>query len=110
MPSTSSKEVAKVFNEYQTERYPAVMESYNNSQLMSKMYEKGFIGALIFFIFAHMPFWLWRFVLSGTVRNRPQVGFLEPIPLMGTVVPHVSPSAEKARAVYGKQKQAVASA
>ncbi|KAG0199465.1 hypothetical protein BGX33_011622 [Mortierella sp. NVP41] len=109
MPTTSSKDVAKVFEEYQTERYPAVMESYNNSQLMSKMYEKGFIGALILFIFSHMPFWLWRFVLAGTVRYRPQVGFIAPIPLMGTVAPFVSPSAEKAKAVYEKREQTAAS-
>ncbi|KAK3830618.1 MAG: hypothetical protein J3R72DRAFT_252983 [Linnemannia gamsii] len=105
MPASTAEEVTKVFEEYQKERHPAVMESFNNSQLVSKFMEKGIIGAIVLFILTHMPFWLWRLTLAKTVRFRPQVGYLPPIPLKGTVVPIVSPSEQKARAVFEKNQQ-----
>ncbi|KAF9093604.1 hypothetical protein BGX23_003107 [Mortierella sp. AD031] len=109
MPTKTSQEVTKVFEEYQAERYPAVMESFENSQRLSKARERGIIGAIVLFLITHMPMWLWRLALAKTVRYRPFVGFLEPVPSKGTITPVVSSSAEKAKAVYEKQKQIAAS-
>ncbi|KAK3830309.1 MAG: hypothetical protein J3R72DRAFT_259556 [Linnemannia gamsii] len=106
VPTTTSEDLNKMFEEYQKERIPAVMESYNNSQMMSKIMEKGIAGAIILWLYTHIPFWLWKL---ATVRYRPQVGFLKRIPLQGTIIPFVSPSEEKARAVYEQQLQKVAS-
>lgn len=44
--------------------------------------------------------------LAKTVRHRPQIGFLEAVPYMGTVAPIVSPSEQKARAAFEKQRPA----
>ncbi|KAF9097750.1 hypothetical protein BGX23_008011 [Mortierella sp. AD031] len=44
MPTTTSQEITKVFEEYQAERHPAAVESYENSQLFSKIMDRG-IGA-----------------------------------------------------------------
>ncbi|KAF9935141.1 hypothetical protein FBU30_007520 [Linnemannia zychae] len=43
-------------------------------------------------------------ILAKTVRVRPQVGFLEPTKIMGSVIPLSSPSELKARAVFDRQK------
>ncbi|KAF8947877.1 hypothetical protein BGZ47_007545, partial [Haplosporangium gracile] len=85
MPTKTSEDIARIFEEYKTERYPAVMESYKNSQIMGKAIGKG--------------------ILSKMVRYRPQVGFLPNIPLQGTVVPFVSPSEQKARELFEKQQK-----
>ncbi|KAF9093613.1 hypothetical protein BGX23_003116 [Mortierella sp. AD031] len=108
IPAKKTQDITKVFEEYRAERFPAVMESYRNSQFMSKVMSGGIFGKLFLNFITRVPMWLWKIILAGGIRNRPQLGFLELIPLMGTVAPHVSPSAEKAKAVYEKQKQAVA--
>ncbi|KAF9124831.1 hypothetical protein BGW39_007860 [Mortierella sp. 14UC] len=41
IPTTSSKDITQIFQEYQQERYPAVMESFKNSQPSSKLIERG---------------------------------------------------------------------
>ena len=105
MPAKSSSQITEIFEQYQTERTPAVLESFENSRLLSKMMDRGITGMLVLFIVSRMPMWMWRLMLRKTVRYRPQIGFAPAIPLKGTVVPFVSPSEQKARAVYGKQKE-----
>ncbi|KAF9318009.1 hypothetical protein BGZ91_005241 [Linnemannia elongata] len=105
MPTKTSNDITRMFEEYQKERYPAVMESYKSSQILGKAIEKSFIGALLLFIMTRMPMWLWRLSLKKMVQYRPQVGFLPNIPLQGSVVPIVSPSEQKARALFEKQQQ-----
>ncbi|KAF9124985.1 hypothetical protein BGW39_007751 [Mortierella sp. 14UC] len=108
-PSRTSSDVTQIFEDYHKERLPAVLESFRNSQLMAKFMEKSLTGTIVLFLITHMPMWLWRIVLSKTVRYRPQVGFLPAIPLQGTVAPFVSPSEQKARAVFVKRQEAAAS-
>ncbi|KAG9071572.1 hypothetical protein KI688_005784 [Linnemannia hyalina] len=109
MPTKTSTDINNIFKEYQEERYPAVMVSFENSQLMSKITARGIIGAIIFFMVTYMPFWLWKKALTKTVRYRPQIGFLPAIPYMGSVMPFVSPSERKARAIFEKQQDAATS-
>ncbi|KAF9537678.1 hypothetical protein EC957_007813 [Mortierella hygrophila] len=109
MPTKTSTDIGNIFKEYQEERYPAVMESFENSQLMSKITARGIMGAIIFFMVTYMPFWLWKKALTKTVRYRPQIGFLPAIPYMGSVMPVVSPSERKARAIFEKQQDAATS-
>ncbi|KAK3830313.1 MAG: hypothetical protein J3R72DRAFT_456226 [Linnemannia gamsii] len=109
MPSKTQEDITKIFEEYHKERIPAVMESYNNSQLFSKLMDRGIVGFLLLYFITHMPFWLWRILLAKTVRYRPQVGFLPQIPLQGTVVPFVSPSEQKARSIFLENQQHAAS-
>ncbi|KAG0308293.1 hypothetical protein BGZ97_000101 [Linnemannia gamsii] len=106
VPTTNSVDLTKIFEEYQKERIPAVMASYNHSQLMSKIMDRGIEGAVILWLYTHIPFWLWKLV---TVRYRPQVGFLKPIPLKGSIVPFESSSEFKARAAFAQQTRCVAS-
>ncbi|KAF9095424.1 hypothetical protein BGX29_009042 [Mortierella sp. GBA35] len=53
MPTTTSQEITKMFEEYQAERHPAAVESYENSQLFSKIMDRG-IGGSAMFIAASM--------------------------------------------------------
>ncbi|KAH7056226.1 hypothetical protein BKA57DRAFT_522308 [Linnemannia elongata] len=109
MPTKTSTDIGNIFKEYQEERYPAVMESFENSQLMSKITAHGITGAIILCMVTYMPFGLWKKALMKTVRYRPQIGFLPAIPYMGSVEPFVSASEQKARAFFEKQQDAAAS-
>ncbi|KAF9272492.1 hypothetical protein BGZ88_004724, partial [Linnemannia elongata] len=77
MPSKSLPDIANAFEEYRSERYPAAKEAFENSQLMSKITDRSFIGSVIFYLYTNMPMWLWRMMLVKLVRFRPQAGFLE---------------------------------
>jgi hypothetical protein len=63
VPTTNSVDLTKIFEEYQKERIPAVMASYNHSQLMSKIMDRGIEGAVILWLYTHIPFWLWKLVV-----------------------------------------------
>ncbi|KAF9911532.1 hypothetical protein EC991_003335 [Linnemannia zychae] len=110
MPTKTSSDVTKLFEEYHKERHPAVVESYHGGQQLSKIFKAGLAGVVYSYFATHMPMWLWKAFLAKTVRHRPQVGFLKPIEPMGTVVPVISSSEQKARALFKKQKQANAAA
>ncbi|KAG0362972.1 hypothetical protein BGX24_005019 [Mortierella sp. AD032] len=98
LPSKTTSQINTVFQEYQQERYPAVMESYNNSQTMSKIMEKGIVGTLALFLANHMP-------LVKLVKFRPQAGFLKALDVRGSVTPFVPNSEKLARAVFDQQQQ-----
>ncbi|KAF9314741.1 hypothetical protein BGZ91_005937 [Linnemannia elongata] len=100
MPSKSLPDIANAFEEYRSERYPAAKEAFENSQLMSKITDRSFIGSVIFYLYTNMPMWLWRMMLVKLVRFRPQAGFLEALAMKGSVVPVPSPSEERARALF----------
>ncbi|KAG0288740.1 hypothetical protein BGZ96_007496 [Linnemannia gamsii] len=87
MPTKTSDVITRIFEKYHKERHPAVVESFNNSQAFSKFIDRGIMGYLFLYFVTHMPFWLWRLVLSKTGRFRPQVGFIDAVPLKGTVLP-----------------------
>lgn len=65
MPTGTSDDITKIFEDYQEERYPAVMESYKNSQVMGKRLDKGITGAIFLFLLTHMPMWLWRIMVCS---------------------------------------------
>lgn len=96
----TSADIHQLFSEYRSERLPIVQATFKNSQMLSKATDKGFFVTCTRFMLSHMPKWLWSKFLERTVVDRPQVGFLEQVGTKGTVVPSVSPSALKARAVY----------
>lgn len=100
-PSISDLETA--FSEYRSERYPPAKESFDNSLMLSKSIERGFVGALTRFFMKYRPGWLWRLALQGMVQHRTTVGFLPKVPEKGAAAPKVSPSEVKARAVFEKR-------
>lgn len=99
--------LSTAFQEYKTERLPPIMESFKNSQLMGKTIERGLGGTVTRFLMQHKPDWLWRLILKGMVKSRPLAGWLEEVPVRGSVVPNVSASEVKARAIF-KQRAAEA--
>ncbi|KAG0311443.1 hypothetical protein BGZ97_011873 [Linnemannia gamsii] len=105
MPTRTSEDITRVFEEYKSERYPAAMDSYKNSKMMGKLIDSGFAGSFSLFLMTKMPQWMWRLVLAQTVKFRPQIGFLNRVPIKGSVVPVPSPSEKKARAVFEEQQQ-----
>lgn len=60
MPTKTSVDITRIFEDYKTERYPAVMESFHHSQRFSRIADRGIVGALFLFLITHMPAWLWR--------------------------------------------------
>ncbi|KAG0371855.1 hypothetical protein BGX24_001078 [Mortierella sp. AD032] len=105
MPTKTSSDITKIFDEYHKERLPAVMESFNSSQQLSNIFKAGLVGAIYCFLATHMPTWVWRIVMAQTVRYRPQVGFMKRIESKGTIAPVFSPSEQKARDVFENQQQ-----
>lgn len=65
MPTSTSSDLTRIFEEYQKERYPAVMESYNNSRFVAKVSDRGIIGRIVLYLITHMPMWLWRLAVSS---------------------------------------------
>lgn len=59
LPSSTSADIVKIFEEYKKERHPIAMESYNDAHLASKMDGRGFFGALVVSIATSVPKWLW---------------------------------------------------
>ncbi|KAF9925327.1 hypothetical protein FBU30_004917 [Linnemannia zychae] len=110
LPSNTSKEIHKAFAEYQAERYPSVIQSSNNSILLSMILNKGIGGMIALFISRNIPGWLWRIFVRQMVHVRPAFGGLEKIEKedFKTVAPFVSPSEEKARRIFEKRKQEAA--
>ncbi|KAF9097531.1 hypothetical protein BGX23_008609 [Mortierella sp. AD031] len=43
LPANTTKEIEKTFEEYQTERLPAAIANFNNSQMMSKLLARGLV-------------------------------------------------------------------
>ncbi|KAG0375554.1 hypothetical protein BGX24_008947 [Mortierella sp. AD032] len=60
LPSRTASDVTTIFQEYQEERHPAVMESFKKSQILAKNMEKGLVGAFFLFVTTRMPLWLWK--------------------------------------------------
>lgn len=59
LPSSTSADITKIFEEYKKERHPVVMTSYKDAHLASKMDGRGFFGALIVSMVTNIPRWLW---------------------------------------------------
>lgn len=102
LPTTTAHEITQVFEEYYAERHPAAKESFENSQLFSKIMDRGVGGAIALFFVTHTPFWLWKILLGKTVRFRPQIGYIPAVPATGSVPPTISPSTEKARVAFDR--------
>ncbi|KAK3813848.1 MAG: hypothetical protein JOS17DRAFT_450579 [Linnemannia elongata] len=105
MPTKTSVDITRIFEDYKTERYPAVMESFHHSQRFSRIADRGIVGALFLFLITHMPAWLWRIALAKMARFKPQVGFLPAAEVKGSVVPAISPSEQRARDAFEKRQQ-----
>ncbi|KAF9125074.1 hypothetical protein BGW39_007674 [Mortierella sp. 14UC] len=105
----TSADITKVFQECYDKRYPAAVECFQNSQLRSKITDRGIFRAIVLYLYTHMPFWLWRMMLVKLIKFRPQAGFLKAIEVKRTVVPEASPSERKARTVFEKQQQVAGS-
>ena len=113
LPSLSMQDLRKAFTEYHRERYPRIMASFQTSVMLSKGLEKNTTGAMIRYVNAHMPMWLWMRVLKKMVAYRPQVSFLDHVKDVGTVQPVAQPSLIKTRILYEallkKQQQKLSS-
>ncbi|KAF9093614.1 hypothetical protein BGX23_003117 [Mortierella sp. AD031] len=106
LPNSSSEEIHKTFAEYKAERMPLVLESFKNSQILAKSMDTGFWGTVAVFVSTCIPKWLWNIFSRNMAKNRPQAGWLPQIPSKGTIPAVVSPSTEKARAVFENTKGA----
>ncbi|KAF9299365.1 hypothetical protein BGZ88_009883 [Linnemannia elongata] len=110
LPSNSIKDIHQLFTDYQSERLPFVTEAFNSSRTLAKGLEKGLGGMIALWISRFIPQWLWKIFWTKVAKVRPQIGFLPQIPIKGTVVPIVTKSTEKARAVYESRRGASSAA
>ncbi|KAK3845563.1 MAG: hypothetical protein J3R72DRAFT_521133 [Linnemannia gamsii] len=59
MPTKTSSDITKIFEEYRQERFIAATGSYKYSKQMAMREEKNVIGAFYSYCMTHMPKWLW---------------------------------------------------
>ncbi|KAF9129088.1 hypothetical protein BGW39_004487, partial [Mortierella sp. 14UC] len=105
LPTTTSAQIRQLFSEYQQERRPKAYATFKNSRVLSFVLRKDLVGAMVRSASKNMPVWLWRVFLAKAFGNRPQAGFLERVEVKGTAAVNSSPSMDKARAVFEKQRK-----
>ncbi|KAG0201736.1 hypothetical protein BGX28_005547 [Mortierella sp. GBA30] len=96
--SPSQEEIAKMFAEYKSERYPVALEAFKNSKVLSWGIAKGLLGTITRYIAKNLSGWLWKPFLVKGAKERPQVGFLAKIENKGTLTADIQPSFIKAKA------------
>ncbi|KAG0373720.1 hypothetical protein BGX24_011329 [Mortierella sp. AD032] len=106
-PNATTTEIEKSLEEYRNERIVPVTDSYNTSKSLSKIMERGIVGMISLFLFKNIPLWMLNMIYKSQILSRPQCGFLEEVPLKGSIEALRSPSTEKARAVYKRRMAAV---
>ncbi|KAG0209567.1 hypothetical protein BGX33_005462 [Mortierella sp. NVP41] len=104
LPSNTSKDIQQIFIEYKAERLPPVMEANKSSVTLAKVMDKGMGGAMALWVSGRIPQWLWTIFWGKSFKDRPQIGYLKQVESKGTIPPNISPSSEKARAIYEKRK------
>ncbi|KAF9911533.1 hypothetical protein EC991_003336 [Linnemannia zychae] len=105
MPAKTPSDITDIFEEYRKERHAAVLVAYRTSQRMGRIHIKGIVGTISSYFMTHMPMWLWRMMMQQTMCFRPQAGFIKSIELMGTLATVISPSEQKAKAIFDEQQQ-----
>lgn len=103
LPTNSLSEITNAFKEYQNERYDPAVAAYKNSQMLSKIMDRGIEGKIAVMVSQNLPEFLWRKFVRNLVLNRPQAGFLPRAEDRGTALPNVSPSSVKAKAAFEKR-------
>ncbi|KAF9326181.1 hypothetical protein BG006_010372, partial [Podila minutissima] len=83
------------FKEYYKERFPIAKETFENSQLMSKLVGKNFQAIVVKNMLKRLPPWLWKKMNMKALKARPQASFLPLVEDKGTVPPMHQPSLYK---------------
>ncbi|KAG0295213.1 hypothetical protein BGZ96_012315 [Linnemannia gamsii] len=56
--------ITRIFEEYQQERLPVVIELYNTSKQLGKIAGRNLVGAFMLFLSIYIPFWLWKLMMA----------------------------------------------
>ncbi|KAG0334888.1 hypothetical protein BG004_000232 [Podila humilis] len=100
LETKTSADFERIFAEYQAERRPFAVHAYNASKTLKKAGARDIAGALIKFVYRHMPDWLMRTILKKSVLIRPQVAFLPLVEDKGTVPCIPQPSFVKTLPIF----------
>ncbi|KAG0210504.1 hypothetical protein BGX33_004857 [Mortierella sp. NVP41] len=100
LPCKTTVEIEQLLTDYQAERYPKAAASFKSSRLLSQVLRKDLVGEFARFVSGNMPKWLWRKFLAVASQSRPLAGFLPGVESKGSSPAAISPSTEKARAVF----------
>ncbi|GJJ75045.1 hypothetical protein EMPS_07403 [Entomortierella parvispora] len=100
LPTLAVKDVEGIFKEYYNEREPHVSVAYQTSVALAKSLQKTTAAAIVRYLTAHMPKWMWAIYLKKMTAYRPQVSFLDPAKDTGTVRPSSQPSLIKTRILF----------
>jgi hypothetical protein len=87
LPSLAVKDLDYIFNEYYDERYPKAMAAFRTSATNAKRMKMTTSGAIVRYLSANMPKWLWVYLLKKRYEYRPQASFLDLAEDKGTVRP-----------------------
>ncbi|KAF9097163.1 hypothetical protein BGX23_009652 [Mortierella sp. AD031] len=107
LPSNTSKEVEKAFAEYRAERYEPAVDAFYSSKGLATYSEGGVLGSIALFIMGRLPSWVINLATRKMILHRSQVGFRPMIENKGSVPALVSPSTEKAKAIYEERNESI---
>ncbi|KAG0015999.1 hypothetical protein BGZ82_001224 [Podila clonocystis] len=99
-------EQRRVFKEYYTERYPIAKDTFERSQMLSKIPGKSFQSKCARAMMHNMPAWLMRRLLVHLARSCPQVSFLPQVEDKGNIKPLYQRSLHKTLAILEQRKKA----
>ncbi|KAF9359645.1 hypothetical protein BGX34_008226 [Mortierella sp. NVP85] len=91
-------EIAKVFKDYQSERYPLAKNAYDTSHRLANVVGNRWYNHLLRAVMKFLPKSVFTRSLYVMYAYRPQVSFLPPVKDRGTIPPSPQASLERARA------------
>ncbi|KAG0347637.1 hypothetical protein BG005_011968 [Podila minutissima] len=95
--------IEAIFKEYRKERHPVAKESFETSQMFSRILGKSMVSLVARAVMKQIPDWLWRRLMVRMSHMRHQASFLPLIESKGTVKPEHQPSLEKTLAILKQQ-------
>ncbi|KAG0349381.1 hypothetical protein BG004_007008 [Podila humilis] len=104
----SIPELRTVFKEYYAERHPIAKDTYERSQMLSKIPGKNFQAKFTRAMMRHMPAWLMRRLLVQLASSRPQISFLPQVEDKGTTRPLYQRSLHKTRTILEMRRKEAA--
>ncbi|KAG0011663.1 hypothetical protein BGZ81_002051 [Podila clonocystis] len=94
------EQIANVFKEYRTERYPVAKAAFKTSQMFTHNLGKSLLSAFVRGMIKRLPAWLWKRIICKMYSARPQCSFLPLVEDNAPVKPTYQRSLHKTLAIH----------
>ncbi|KAG0331482.1 hypothetical protein BG004_001641 [Podila humilis] len=80
-------QIEHVFEEYRKERYPIARAAFESSKTFRQNLGKNMMAAVVRGMIKRLPPWLFRLMMTATIRPRPQASYLPLIKDVAKIMP-----------------------